>query len=240
MKIQSDRFVTLYKQGENVSENKQLKLKNPYTDAKQIWNERIGNSVVRARNWRLAAILSLMVSIIAVSGVVYIGSQSKIKPYIVEVDEIGQTSNKGFMKPLRVKENIVKFSLSDFITNYRTIYLSDPNIQKKMIYKTYDYLSSSLPAYNQVVAYYQKNSPFKSESSRQVAISTVLNLGIPTAWQVDWIEKVLTKKGILKSTTQYRATINVVVMPPNDEEEIFKNPLGLYIKDVAIQKVLSN
>jgi type IV secretory pathway TrbF-like protein len=51
-----------------------------YLAARAEWNERYGSYIQQARSWRLVALLSMSVSVIAVAGVVYIGSQSRLGP----------------------------------------------------------------------------------------------------------------------------------------------------------------
>ena len=53
---------------------------NPYLSARREWDERYGDAIARAKSWRYAAIGALAVAAIAVTGVVFIGAQSKIKP----------------------------------------------------------------------------------------------------------------------------------------------------------------
>ena len=60
-----------------------------YLNARAEWNERYGSYISAARNWRTAFFMSAVVSLISVGGVVYIGSQSRLVPYIVEVNQLG-------------------------------------------------------------------------------------------------------------------------------------------------------
>ena len=62
---------------------------NPYLNARREWDERYGDALARAKSWRYAAIGALAVAAIAVTGVVFIGAQSKIKPYVVAIDKMG-------------------------------------------------------------------------------------------------------------------------------------------------------
>lgn len=220
-----------------MSEEKK-QIRNPYLDGRQEWNERYGSYIEQAKNWRLAAMGSLVVAIIATSGVVYIGSQNKIKPYVVEVDKLGEAIAVGPIKQLSYNENVIKFGLADFITNFRTIYLNDPEIQKKHVTETFKYLADSLPAYQQIRDYYQQHNPLASQNFRQVTIESVLAVG-KDLYQVDWIEKNYDKKGNLVLSENYRATINIVIETPKTEEQIIKNPVGLYIKDISFQKTMN-
>ncbi|MDD5406960.1 MAG: VirB8/TrbF family protein [Sulfurovaceae bacterium] len=211
---------------------------NPYLDGRREWNERYGSYISQAKNWRIFAFLSLLIALMAVAGVIYIGSQSKVKPVLVEIDKLGTPIEAREIPDMKVDQKVIKYALGDFITNYRTVYKSDPNIQKQMIYKAYKYLSDSLPAYTQISENYQNNSPFVSQFDKQIEIVSVLPLGEKT-YQIDWIEKTIDRSGKTISIDKYRATANIVLKTPATEKDIMNNPVGLFIKDIAFQKTLN-
>lgn len=62
---------------------------NPYLNARLEWDERYGGLISRARNWQLMAAGSLAVAVVAVVGIAYVGSQSKIQPFVVVTDQLG-------------------------------------------------------------------------------------------------------------------------------------------------------
>ena len=64
-------------------------LETPYLSARREWNERYGDYIARARSWRWAAFGALAVSLVLAIGVVWQGAQSKVVPYVVEVDKLG-------------------------------------------------------------------------------------------------------------------------------------------------------
>ena len=63
---------------------------NPYLNARRAWNEHVGDVVSARRAWQAAGFVSLLIALAAVGGVVYIGSQSKFVPYVIEVDKLGE------------------------------------------------------------------------------------------------------------------------------------------------------
>ena len=62
----------------------------PYQRAAQMWDERIGSARVQARNWRLMAFGGLALSIGLASGLVWQSLQSRVVPYVVAVDRLGE------------------------------------------------------------------------------------------------------------------------------------------------------
>jgi type IV secretion system protein VirB5 len=61
-------------------------------------------------------------------------------------------------------------------------------------------------------------------------------------WLVDWTEKSYNRDGSLKQTTHMRATVSYYLAPPEtpSEEQIRRNPLGIYISDFHWAKRLDN
>lgn len=218
--------------------DKDQQLKNPYLAGRLEWNERYGSHIVQAKNWRLIAFLLALLALIALVGMVYIGSQSKIQPYVVTIDKIGQPINATPMPKLQVDEKVVKYAVADFITNLRSVYKTDPMIQRKMIYTAYNYLSNTLPASGQIEQFYKANSPFAANYNKSVEIVSVLTLG-EKQYQIDWIEKSIDPTGKTVLVANYRAIVNIVLEAPTSDADIIKNPIGIFIKDISFQKIIN-
>lgn len=62
----------------------------PYQKAAQVWDERIGSARVQARNWRLMAFGSLLLSAGLGVGLVWQSARGTITPWVVQVDRLGQ------------------------------------------------------------------------------------------------------------------------------------------------------
>lgn len=64
-----------------------------YQKAKQVWDNRLGNAVVQARNWRRFAFGLLFLSVITSGLAVVLLQTDSIVPYIVEIDSQGRVHN---------------------------------------------------------------------------------------------------------------------------------------------------
>src|SRR3546814_8154051 len=62
----------------------------PYQRACQVWDERIGSARAQARNRRLRAFGCLALIGGLSSGLVWQSTQSRVPPYVVEVDRLGE------------------------------------------------------------------------------------------------------------------------------------------------------
>src|SRR5258707_1516251 len=62
----------------------------PYQKAAQVWDERIGSARVQAKNWRLMAFGSLVLSCALAGGLLWQSTHGTVVPWVVQVDKLGQ------------------------------------------------------------------------------------------------------------------------------------------------------
>ncbi len=211
------------------------KIDNVYLAAKNEWNERYGSYISQANTWKTVAFIALLIAMLAVAGFIYSSSQNKFIPYIVEVNKLGVPVSTQRATATKVKDpTIIKYILSEFITNYRTIY-NDRDVQVQMIKKAYNYVEANSPAYNMLSQSYVDASPFNRLNRVQVHILSVLALS-KNSWQLDWVEKTFSNDGKLLEESYFKGIAKFVILPPNTEEAILKNPIGLYITEFNFNK----
>ena len=78
--------------GKKTVATKETEEHNPYLDGRREWLERYGSYIQRARQWRFMALAALLLAGISVTGNVLQATQSKMVPYIIEVDKIGKAA----------------------------------------------------------------------------------------------------------------------------------------------------
>lgn len=205
---------------------------DPYLNARREWNERYGSYIARARNWRLAALGSIAVSLILAVGVIWLGSQSKIIPFVVEVDKLGQAvAVRPADHAAPTDQRVVKAQLAAWIVDVRTV-SADPIAQKAALTRVYAMADSS--GATMLNDYYRDNSPFDAGLQRTVAVSIDAVLPISdTSYQVQWSEDVRDLQGRLFKTTHWQASIEVAFSRPTDEAVLLRNPLGIYVHSVS-------
>lgn len=223
------------------SQAKEKKEFNPYLAARAEWNERYGDYIKERDNWRLTAIAALACLLVAVFGVVYIGSQSKIKPYMVEVDQLGRTVTVGEIQPVAAAdERIVKAMLGEWIKNIRSV-TSDTIVQKKWLFKAYTMIGPSDPSNAKIAEYYGNgkgpNSPFVRSQTEtvEIHIKTVLKQS-EKSWEVEWVETNRNKDGLVTDQFPMRALLQVYYTDPGSVKQVFDNPAGIFISDYNWQK----
>src|ERR1700761_5745178 len=111
----------------------------PYQRAGQLWDERIGSARVQARNWRLMAFGSLVLSGGLAGGVRWQSAQSRVTPYVVEVDRLGEahavTEAEAGYHPTDPQ---IAWHLATFIHDIRQVSL-DPVLMRADWLSAYDF-----------------------------------------------------------------------------------------------------
>lgn len=207
---------------------------NPYLRARQEWDDRMGAALARARNWRYAAFAALAVAALAVAGVDYIGAQSKIKPYVVVLDKMGNPL--AMAQPATggpIPQRITAAQIANWIWNARTV-LSDPTAEKTLIRRVYAMAGSDTAAY--LNDYFRKNPPFGGFTV-DVTVRSVLPIGAAT-WQIAWDEQRV-KNGQAQPIEHWSATLTTGVDAKLAEQPqvLLTNPLGIYIKHLSWTQV---
>ena len=205
---------------------------NPYLAARQEWNERYGDFIQAARNWRLIGITALAIALIGFGYALYQSTQVKLVPYIVEVDKLGTAVTAGTPQQIEYADpRVVRATLGAFVSNLRSV-TPDAVVQKQYIDRTYALLRTADPATEKVNAWYRGNSPFDKAKTATVAIevSNIVALSSQT-YQIDWTEYERDRKGKETASRRFRGIATVTLTPPQDEGVIRLNPIGLYLKD---------
>ena len=218
---------------------------NPYLDSRRVWNEAIGGALSQQRMWQIVAMIALLVALGAVGGVVYIGSQSRFVPYVVEVDKLGKVRAVAQAQtPGTPDERVVTSQVSQFVENLRTV-SPDVALQKRSILQVYSMLQSGSPASVKTQAFYTSPTSNPLQRAQQETVSVQINSVLPQSaqtWQVEWLETTYMRSGERRGEPgAMRALLTVKHLPPSadtTEQQIRDNPLGVYVADYTWSKSL--
>lgn len=219
---------------------------NPYLSARRTWNDHMRGMQASRSLWQLLAILCLMIALGSLAGVIYIGSQSKFVPYVVQVDKLGEAlavSRADLVTEL--DERIVHAALASFVQDLRLV-TPDVALQRKAVFRAYALLSSGDPAAHKANQWYnavEENNPFKRSETSTVSAEIVSVIPqSPETWQVDWLEKVHDRQGQpVEAPFRMRALIRIYQKPATQattEEQIRNNPLGIFVQDFSWSKLM--
>lgn len=218
---------------------KAVELHNPYLAARREWDERYGDLITRARNWRTMAAISGMIALIATGGVVWLSAHSRVIPFVVLLDSLGRPAASGLAEQSTVGDDRLRRAvIQDWIDNVRTV-TTDGIAQRRAIDRVYAHIANGTNAQAFINDYFRSDPPFKRAQTETVSIE--VNSVLPTSdrtFEVDWIETTRDLYGSVKSTDHWKGSFSVATNIPTEERQARINPLGLYVTAASWAKVL--
>jgi type IV secretion system protein VirB5 len=212
---------------------------SPYLAARREWDERYGDLITRARNWRTVALFCSLAALVAVGGVVWLSARSRIVPFVVLVDSLGRPVASGIAEQATVSDDrLRRASILAWVENLRLV-TTDGIAQRKAIDHVYAEIASGSEAQAFVTEFYRSAQPFQRAQSETVAIE--VNSVLPTSdrtFEVDWVETTRDLYGTIKATDRWKGSFSIALNPPTDERLARINPLGVYITNITWAKVL--
>ncbi|QKR98601.1 conjugal transfer protein TrbF [Sphingomonas sp. CL5.1] len=209
----------------------------PYQRAAQVWDERIGSARVQARNWRLMAFGSLILSAGFASALVWQSARGTVVPWVVQVDNLGQAQTVApANSDYRPTDPQIAFHLGRFIEQVRAI-PADAIIVRQNWLRAYEWTTDrGAAALND---YARANDPFTRVGRQQVAVevSSVIRAS-PNSFRVAWTERHF-ENGQLSTTERWTAILTIVIQPPRDAERLRANPLGIYVNAISWSREMS-
>jgi len=206
----------------------------PYQKAAEAWDRRIGASTVQAANWRYIAFGAVAISLVLSGGMVWLSAQNRVVPYVVEVDNTGEPKALGpAAQAYNPSDAQIAWFLARFITNIRSLSI-DPVLVRSNWLEAYDFATDHAAQYLNAAA--QEHDPFAGVGERSVTVQvTSVVRASKTSFQVKWIEQTY-ERGVLTGTDHWTAILGIVEHTPQREDVLRKNPLGLYVDQLAWSK----
>ena len=209
----------------------------PYQKAAQAWDERIGSARVQARNWRLMAFGSLILSAGFASALVWQSARGTVVPWVVQVDNLGQAQTVAPANAdYRPTDPQIAFHLGRFIEQVRAI-PADAIIVRQNWLRAYEWTTDrGAAALND---YARANDPFTKVGRQQVAVevSSVIRAS-NDSFRVAWTERHY-ENGQLSTTERWTAILTIVIQTPRDAERLRANPLGIYVNAISWSREMS-
>ena len=210
------------------------KPETPYQKAAQVWDERIGSARVQAKNWRLMAFGSLLLSSGLAFALVWQSLRGTVTPWVVQVDRLGQAQAvapaDGNYQPTDPQ---IAFHLARFIEEVRGL-PADAIVLRQDWLRAYDFTTDrGAAALNDFARH---NDPFANLGKLQISVevSSVIRAS-PSSFRVAWIQRTY-ENGSLSTTERWTAILTIVIDPPRDADRLRKNPLGVYVNAINWSK----
>lgn len=209
----------------------------PYQKAAQAWDERIGSARVQAKNWRIMAFGSLILSAGFASALVWQSARGTVVPWVVQVDNLGQSQAVApAVAEYRPTDPQIAFHLGRFIEQTRSI-PSDAIIVRQNWLRAYEFTTDRGAA--TLNDYARANDPFTKVGRQQIAVevSSVIRAS-NDSFRVAWTERHY-ENGQLSTTERWTAILTIVIQTPRDAERLRANPLGIYINAISWSREMS-
>ena len=199
----------------------------PYQRAGQVWDERIGSARAQARNWRVMALGGLVLSTGLSGGLVWQSMQSRVVPYVVEVDRLGEARAVApAVLDYKPTDPQIAWHLGRFIANIRGVSL-DPVLMRENWLSAYDFVTER--GAQALGDHARSANPFARVGDMTVAVQvTSVVRASPSSFQIKWTETQY-ERGSPVGTTRWTAILTVLLRPPTSAETLRRNPLGLYV-----------
>ncbi|WP_366520758.1 conjugal transfer protein TrbF [Acidocella sp.] len=203
----------------------------PYQRAGQLWDERIGSARVQARNWRLMAFGSLALSIGLASGLIWQSARSRVTPFVVEVDKLGEVQAIApAIQNYQPNDAQIAWFLARFITDVRSLPI-DPVLVRKDWLEAYNFVTGHGAVF--LDGYAGANDPFKAIGDRSVSVEVTSVVRVSaSSFQVKWSEQSYQQNSLV-STENWTAILTITIKQPQTADVLRKNPLGLYVDGIA-------
>lgn len=202
---------------------------SPYDRAKREWDNRIGSARVQALHWRIVAILSLVCTIVLGAGLVHVSANKEVKTFVIELDALKQPARITLVDNTYTPDSAqTGYFVGQLVTLVRSRPL-DPVVVRDNWTRAYAFLAGE--AIQAMNAYALADPPIGVVNgrplARTVAISSVLQKSKRT-YQVRWLETSYVG-GVPQRPQSHTGLFEIELVPPRDEAEVFRNPLGIYV-----------
>jgi type IV secretory pathway TrbF-like protein len=214
-----------------------------YKRGRQEWDERVGDAVARERTWKRMFALCFLGATVSVAGNIYQGTQSKVVPFVVVRDSLGDVvAVRSVERAENPDQAQVAADLKRWIRNVRTVY-TDVKALRAFILDAYAMTAKRSAANQALGEYYRAVDPFERARKETAAVSNQSALPISDGdnegrrtWRLEWTEIVSARDGTVISHEQWQATVTFVVTPPRSAAEVQSNPAGIYVVNYSWTK----
>ncbi|MCY4674147.1 MAG: VirB8/TrbF family protein [Bacteroidetes bacterium] len=212
---------------------------HPYLDGRYAFERLFGDLARGKRSWQSVAFIALLLNLVLTVGYVYLASQHKVVPYVVELDALGEMRAAGRLSVRDIPERAITAVLRRFVHNLRTV-PTDTRLLNVRLQDAHTHVHGR--AAKTLVTDLERDREnlermLQRGDTRYVEeISSVLKVpGEGILYRVSWRE--LTRIGHEESVSSYEGHFQVRVEPAEDEDVLSSNPLGIYIMDYTLTQV---
>jgi type IV secretory pathway TrbF-like protein len=192
------------------------------------------------RNWQIVAFSLLALLGATLTTLAKLSLASRVVPYVIEVDKLGQITSVGPADVLRVPSpGLVSSQLAGFVRDVRTVLPAQAaKAQVDLMTRAYSFVDQSSPAAGNLNTYFAdpKNDPriLGQTLTREVRVTSVLPVpggnDSGSTWKLRWTEtEISLQTGVAPHTTAWEGYLTVKFRAPTTVPAVQMNPLGLFV-----------
>lgn len=208
-------------------------LDTPYRNARDEWAGLIGASQAQLKGLRRILVGLVVVLGFAICGMFALAFwKQQVVVYGIETDAIGQVQLRG---PLRREytpnDPAIRFHLVQFVDLVRRV-TADPPLTKQGREQAFWYATKRGGAIlEKYFAGVGSPASLAKEGTISIEVTSALKIS-EGSWQVDWIERRRDRQGSPTGETTWRGSFRVRTHPPKDEDQLERNPIGMYVDEL--------
>src|SRR6266853_1158629 len=210
---------------------------NPFLAARHEFMNAFGDLARGKRNWQLIAYaLAGLLALVTLADL-RLAASSRVVPYIVQVDRLGQVVTVGPADDLqRPGQRLVASELARFIRAILTVLPAAAAAgQAEMLRHAYAFVAPEAAAFLNHYSATPVNDPrlLGLRLTRQVDVTGVIRVPNSEVWRLQWTEtERSTQPGGLTRTVAWEGYVTVRLIPPRTVDAVQDNPLGLAVTSV--------
>jgi type IV secretion system protein VirB5 len=179
---------------------------------------------------------SLLLSAGLAASSVWQSLQSRVTPYVVEVEKFGAVQAVApAIQNYQPTDMETAWYLARFIEQVRGVSI-DPVLVRAGWLEAYDFVTDRAAVF--LNDYARVSDPFANIGTHSVSVQiTSVVRASDSSFQVKWVETTY-EHGSLAKTERWTALLTLVIEPPRTADTLRKNPLGIYINGLAWSREL--
>jgi type IV secretion system protein VirB5 len=161
----------------------------------------------------------------------FVIARRPVHVYALESDQIGQVTLRGpLQRNVTPSDANVRFYLGQFVDIVRRVTADPPLTQRG---REASYWFATKRGQNILTQYYEHvGAPAALAQHGTVSVDVTSKLKITDGtWQLDWVERRHDQLGNPGPETVWRGSFRVRLRAPSDEEELERNPIGMYVDE---------
>ncbi len=208
-----------------------------FLTARREFTNAFGDLAKGKRNWQLVAFALLGILGVVTVAFVRLASTSRVVPYVIEVDKLGQLAAVAPADELKIPEpRLVAAQLAEFIRNVRTVLPAQAGrAQAEMLRHAYAFVDQGAAGFLNEYFSAPRNDPrvLGAQLTRELLVTSMLRVPKSETWKLRWTEtESPVQAGVLTRTTAWEGYVTVRLSPPKTAETVQQNPLGVYVTSI--------